>query len=123
MKSVGLKGFSGSAQSIGVLDDGALYADVQWFDDDRGDSTSTYFVSPVSVVKIKQLLAEEGCIVTDDMSLLNGLGKKFCTASDVVSWLDAQSIPCYKQVDPYANSDVPNTLPEWVVAAIADSEQ
>ena len=41
----------------------------------------------------------------------------------VVSWLDAQSIPCYKQVDPYANSDVPNTLPEWVVAAIADSEQ
>jgi hypothetical protein len=123
MKSLKLKGYSGSAHSIGILDDGALYADVHWFDDDRGDSTSTYFVSPASVFKMKQLLTSEGCMVTDDMSLLTFLGKKFSTTSDVVSWLDSQSIPHYKQVDPYANSDVPNTLPEWVSAEIADSEQ
>ena len=122
MISKTLKGFSGSAHSVGILDDGAIYVDVHWFDDDRGDSTSTYFVSPSSAMKIRKLLISDRSHINDDSYLLDVFANKFNDSLDVVKWLERSGIVMYKHVDSYANSSVPNTLPGWVLNMIAESE-
>lgn len=107
MYSERLDGYSRSAQSIGILNDGSVFADVQWFDDDYGGSASTYFVGPAGVTRIRALLAAEHRAVDRNVDLVHALADKFKATSHLIDWLDAQATRYYRKVDIYGNSDVP----------------
>jgi hypothetical protein len=99
-------------ESVGILDDGSLFIDSHWFDDDQGDAASTDYVSVRHVPAINNLLTTPERMPSSNEQLLAALAERFTSSAEIVEWLKKNAIPTVHRFDDGAWYDVATSMPE-----------